>query len=65
MDKYIYNILGFFDDIIAKIDRIFSVKKTKRTKKFCKKCNCKCHCKDGLHLHEDQDLCTCDNCKCK
>ena len=66
MDKYIYSILGFFDDILAKIDKVFSVKKTKRTKKVCKKCNCKCHCKDDLHLHhDDQDLCTCENCKCK
>ena len=42
MDKYIYSILGFFDDIIAKIDKVFSVKKTKIIKKVCKKCNCKC-----------------------
>ena len=60
MDKYIYNFFGFLDDIIAKIDKVFSVKKV------CKKCNCKCHCKDDLHLHhDDQDLCTCENCKCK
>jgi hypothetical protein len=35
MDKYIYNFFGFLDDILAKIDRVFSVKKTKRIKKVC------------------------------
>ena len=32
MDKYICNFFGFFDDILAKIDRVFSSKKTKRKK---------------------------------
>ena len=65
MDKYIYNFFGFLDDILAKIDKVFSVKKTKRKKNKCKNCHCKCHCKDDLHLHhDDKDLCTCEVCKC-
>jgi len=65
MDKYICNFFGFFDDILEKIDRVFSSKKTKRKKNKCKNCHCKCHCKDDLHLHhDDKDLCTCEVCKC-
>jgi len=65
MDKYICNFFGFFDNILAKIDRVFSSKKTKRKKNKCKNCHCKCHCKDDLHLHhDDKDLCTCEVCKC-
>jgi hypothetical protein len=65
IDNIVYNILGFFDDILSKIDSIFVSKKTKRKKNKCKNCHCKCHCKDDLHLHhDDKDLCTCEVCKC-
>ena len=33
MDKFIYNLFGFLDDILSKIDSIFVSKKTKRKKK--------------------------------
>jgi len=29
----------------------------------CKKCNCKCHCKDEFHT-DVYGVCPCDNCKC-
>ena len=32
----------------------------------CKNCHCDCHCDGDLHTHHfDNDVCTCDNCKCK
>ena len=51
IDNIVYKMLGFFDDILSKIDSIFVSKKTKRKKNKCKNCHCKCHCKDDLHLN--------------
>jgi hypothetical protein len=31
----------------------------------CKNCHCDCHCDEDLHTHHfDNDICTCDKCKC-
>jgi len=67
IDKYIIGFLTAIDNFSEAIAKLFESKpKKKRKKKVCKNCHCKCHCKDELHLHSDQqDLCTCDNCKCK
>ena len=65
IDNIVYKMLGFFDDILSKIDNIFVSKKTKRKKNKCKNCHCNCHCGDNdLHNHwGDGDLCACKGCK--
>lgn len=66
IDKFLYTAFGWLDIFISNFNKILTPKKKKLKKKVCKDCKCKCHCSDELHLHYDlQDLCVCDNCKCK
>ena len=37
---------------------------TKKNINKCKKCQCKCHCKQDLHA-DVYGICTCGDCKCR
>jgi hypothetical protein len=69
IDKLLYKFFAWIDSLVEKIQNVLTFNigqkppKKRKTRK-CKYCHCKCHCKNDLHLHEDKDLCTCDNCKC-
>jgi hypothetical protein len=72
IDRMFYKFFAWIDSLYQKVEDVWTfdigekLPKKKRKKKVCKDCKCKCHCKDDLHLHNDQqDLCVCDNCKCK
>lgn len=70
IDKLLYRFFAWIDSLVQKVTDVCTfdisekLPKKKRKTRKCKYCHCKCHCKDDLHLHEDKDLCTCDNCKC-
>ena len=70
IDKLLYKFFAWIDSLVQKVTDVCTfyisekLPKKKRKTRKCKYCHCKCHCKDDLHLHEDKDLCTCDNCKC-
>jgi hypothetical protein len=64
IDKFLYNFFGLLDKFGEHLDKIFFPKQKKKRKFRCKICNCKCHCKDGLHNHFfDGELCNCSTCR--
>ena len=70
MDKFLSKFFGWMDSLMEKVNDVLTFDvgqelKKKPKKKKCKNCHCKCHCKIDLHIHEDQEICNCDNCKCR
>jgi len=70
MDKFLSKFFGWMDSLMEKVNDVLTFDvgqelKKERKKKKCKNCHCKCHCKIDLHIHEDQEICNCDNCKCR
>ena len=64
IDKILEKFFGYMDIVCEGITNLV-IEKPKRKKRKCKDCHCNCHCSDDLHLHNDQqDLCTCETCKC-
>ena len=71
IDKLLYKFFAWIDSLVQKVEDVCTfdigekLPKKKRKTRKCKYCHCKCHCKNNLHIHEDQEICNCDNCKCK
>ena len=70
MDKFLLKFFGWMDSLMEKVNDVWTFDvgqelKKERKKKKCKNCHCKCHCKIDLHIHEDKEICNCDNCKCR